>query len=412
MSQQAAYPSGTDLRLLLQECRCGSDVILKPEAALPRLREAIRSVGFQDLTEAHFAFDDGGYTQAVVLAESHLVIHTWPEFNNLVLVDISVCNYLRPNRERTLRLADAIREIYQPVNHLVEESNMIPRIMDKLAPGHGYWVDVEKLVDSRNSEFQSIVAADTPVFGRAMAIDGVVQVSEADSAFYHEPLVHVPLLALPRPETVLICGGGDGVAAKDALRHPSVERVVIVDIDREVIEMSRENLSSLNQGALDDPRVELAIEDASAWLRGCNETFDAILIDSTDPVGCGESLFTPAFYANLRRALADDGRLSLHVGSPYVIEKESKRAVEDVMRVFERADAYLQYVPSYASVMGFLMCQKGDEPLPSPETLQERIESRGLGDLELISPDTFQAMFAIPPRLYNVFPQAKPKVIA
>ncbi|MBZ0255234.1 polyamine aminopropyltransferase [bacterium] len=409
---EPAYPSGTDVRLLLQECQCSEDLMRKPGAASPLVRRAIQAVGFQDLTEANYAFDEGGYTLAIVLAESHLVIHTWPEFNNLVLVDISVCNYLRPNRDRTLKLCEELCEVFQPKQRLIEESSMVPRLQDKLIEGHGYYVEVDKLIDSRQSEFQTIVAAETPVFGKSLVIDGVVQVSEADSAFYHEPLVHVPMLAHHNPQTVMICGGGDGVAAKDVLRHPSVEKCVIVDIDPEVVDVSRKSLGSLHEGSFDDPRVEVCIEDAKVHLANHQGRYDVILIDSTDPVGCGEALFTQEFYQDLSRCLADDGWLSLHVGSPYIIEEESAKAAAKVYAAFQSAAPYLQYVPSYASVMGFMLCQNRDEPLPSPGAIQERIEERGLEGLELLTPETYPAMFAIPPKLRHVFPHVATLVFA
>ena len=289
---------------------------------------------------------------------------------------------------------------------------MAPRLQDKLIAGHGYYVEIDKLVDSRQSKFQSIVIADTPVFGRSLVIDGVLQVSEADSAFYHEPLAHVPLLAHPNPQTVMICGGGDGVAAKEALLHPSVERCVIVDIDSEVVNASRQSLQALHHGALDDPRVEVCIQDAKEHLALLDGKYDVILIDSTDPAGCGETLFTREFYRDLSRCLADDGWLSLHVGSPYIIEEESARAAAKVYQAFHRADPYLQYVPSYASVMGFMLCQNRDEPLPGPGAIQERIEERGLDKLELLTPETYAALFAIPPKLRHVFPQTAPKIFA
>lgn len=412
MTGNAAYPSGTDLRLLLQNCQCGSDLMLKPEAASPRLREAIREVGFTDLNEAGYAFDGGGYTLAIILAESHLVIHTWPEFENLALVDISVCNYIRDNTERTRRLGEAVRRLFAPKQHLAEESSMIPRLQDKLIEGHGYYMEVDKLIASRRSRFQEMVVAETPVFGRTLAIDGVFQASERDTAFYHEPLVHVPLLTHAEPRRVLICGGGDGVAAREALRHPSVEECAIVDIDPEVVRVSREHLDRLHDGVFDDPRVSVRIEDAREFVRASDDRFDVILIDSTDPSGCSEALFTTEFYADLRRLLAEDGLLSLHVGAPYVIEERSAEAARRVYGVFERADAYLQYVPAYASIMGFMLCQAGSEPLPGPAALQQRMESRGLTDLEILSPETFHAMFAIPPRLRAVFPRAVAQVIA
>lgn len=406
MTQAPAFPSGTDLRILMQNCQCAGDMLNDTSHALERLREAIRSVGFQDLSEAKHDFDGEGYTLAIILAESHVVIHTWPEYGNLVLADLSVCNYSRPNRERTLELGERLIELFQPTESLKEAASMIPRLVDKLILGHGYYVEIDRLVASRKSAFQEIVVADTPVFGRTLVIDGVFQTSEEDDVFYHEPLVHVPMLSHPEPERVLICGGGDGGAAREVLKHPSVQSCTIVDIDPEVIELSKTHLKTIHRGALHDERVEVVIEDAAQYIQAHRDSFDVILLDSTDPGGPANTLFTDTFYQDICNALAPDGYLGLHVGSPLVIEEISAEAVKRLESVYERCDPYLSYVPAYATQIGFLLCQRNNRPLPPQATIEERLQRREIVDLQIISPETFAASFAIPPRLRKrVFPQ-------
>lgn len=406
MAQSSSFPSGTDLRVLLQNCQCDRSLLLDASAASSRVRELIRSVGFQDMCEASHVFDGEGYTLAVILAESHLVIHTWPEYSDLVLVDISVCNYSRPNRERTLRLGEALTDLFKPTKSLQEVASMIPRLADKLIKGHGYYVEIDRLVATRRSAYQEIVVADTPVFGRTLVIDGVFQTSEEDDAFYHEPLVHTPMLCNSSPERVLICGGGDGGAAREALKHPSVQECVIVDIDGEVVEMAKRHLGAIHQGALHDERVQVRIQDAAEFARERVCEFDVIVVDSTDPSGPSEALFTEEFYASLSDALTPDGCLALHVGAPYIIEDISAEAARRVQSVFEYCYPYMQYVPAYATPIGFLLCRKRDHLLPEPGEIAERLAAREITDLQIVSPETFLAMFAIPPRLRKVFPTA------
>lgn len=403
MANSPSLPKGTNLRLLLQECRCPADFLNRPDSVIEPIRKAVRESDLTPLTHVAHSFDEGGYTLAVILAESHVVIHTWPEHNHLVLAEISVCDFLRDNRARTLKLGETLAELYEPNQAIREVAGMIPRLSEKTVPGHGHYIEVDSLVDSRESAYQELVVADTPVFGRSLILDGVFQASEKDDYFYHEPLVHIPMLCHPSPRRILICGGGDGGAAREVLKHPSVEACVIVDIDREVVRVAEEHLRCIHKGSLDDGRVSVVIRDAAEYVREASGPFDVALLDSTDPV-CAEELFTEDFYRNLKALLTPGGGIGLHVGAPLCDAEASRKAAHNVTAVFGPAHPYLHFVPSYGSLMGFLAAFEDERELIPPEEVGRRVAERGLDGLKIVAPETFHALFAIPPRLRNVFP--------
>ncbi len=404
MTQSPSLPGGTNVRLLFHRCKCEDSYLFKAEATSPLISRSIEDVGLVDLTHAGHTFEEGGYTLAHVLAESHVIIHTWPEHDRLVLVEISVCDFMRPNRERAVHLGQKLAELFQPTWSLDEITSMNPRLSEENIPGNGYYVDVDSLITTRRSAYQNIVIANTKAFGKTLVLDGTFQTTERDNCFYHEPLVHLPMLSHSNPESVLICGGGDGGAVREVLKHPSVQNCLIVDIDPEVVTLAKEELPEIHQGALNDPRVRIKIQDAAKFVKDSGKEFDVILMDSTDPVGCGEVLFTEEFYQDVMNCLSRQGWLGLHVGAPLCIEETSKKIVQTVSHIFENVYPYLHFVPSYGSMMGFLLCSNGDQELISRRELIRRMEERELTDLQIISSDTFYSLFSIPPILKNVFP--------
>ncbi len=404
MANTSVLPDGTTLRLMFQGCRCDSDYLLKPGSILPQIWEAIQNADLTPLSDMSHEFEDGGYTAALILAESHVAIHTWPEFDNLVLVDVSVCDFYRNNRERTLTLGNRLAELFSPTHVVQEILNMIPRLSETCGTGMGNYAEIKQILDSRQSAYQDIMVADTKRFGQTLILDGWFQTSQNDEFFYHEPLVHIPLLAHSNPKNVLVCGGGDGGAVRDALKHPSVEKCVLVDIDAEVIEVSRELLESIHQGALNDPRVEIHAQDAAEYIQTTDEEFDTVILDTTDPGSCADTLFTNAFFKALAMRLNDDGIFSMHIGAPLNTGDETAVVVQRVQQVFDNLFPYTHYVPGYGTVMAFLLGQISSDELPPYEPISARIEDRELHDLKIITPDTYHALFAVPPVFQKYFP--------
>ncbi|MCL4144200.1 UNVERIFIED_CONTAM: hypothetical protein GTU68_039063 [Idotea baltica] len=171
------------------------------------------------------------------------------------------------------------------------------------------------------TDHQRLRVFENAKFGRVLTLDGVVQTTTADEFIYHEMLAHVPILAHGAAKRVLIVGGGDGGMAREVLRHTSVDHVTMVEIDAGVVDFSKEYLPSLSNGAFDDPRLELVIADGAAFVSETDQRFDVMIVDSTDPIGPGEVLFTDTFYGRAKGLLNRNGvlvhseRRSVHAGT-------------------------------------------------------------------------------------------------
>ena len=179
-----------------------------------------------------------------------------------------------------------------------------------------FGVKVDRAIYSAQSEFQRIDIFESPEFGRFLTLDGYIMLTEKDEFIYHEMLVHVPLCAHGSARRVLVIGGGDGGAVRELMRYPSVERVDLVEIDSMVIEAAEKYLPQ-TASALRDKRVTIHIADGLKFVRQKTDEYDVILVDSTDPFGPGEGLFTREFYGNCKRALKADGILANQHESPF-----------------------------------------------------------------------------------------------
>ncbi|MGE3909093.1 MAG: polyamine aminopropyltransferase [Chloroflexota bacterium] len=240
------------------------------------------------------------------------------------------------------------------------------------------------------SEFQHVEIIDTVAFGRALVLDDALQTTEADEFLYHEPLVHIPLLAHPNPRRVLIVGGGDGGALRHALMHETVEKAVQVEIDGLVVSACQEWLPGLADGAFQHPRAELIIGDGLAYMRDVSEPFDVILVDSTDPVGPAEGLISEEFYRLAAGALSEQGIFAMQTGSPLLMRDELDAAADRMRSVFPIVRTYLGHVPSYPGVLwswtaGSLSLDPS-EPRRTPPP-----------GLRFYTPEVHRGAFALPP---------------
>jgi spermidine synthase len=222
----------------------------------------------------------------------------------------------------------------------------VNRYAEPVVPGFTYSYEGEQLASER-SAFQQIDVYENDAFGRLLMLDGLVQTTERDEFVYHEMLVHVPLLSLAEPTRVLIIGGGDGGTLRRVLEHPSVERALMVEIDPRVTALCREHMPSIGGNAWSDPRAEVRFDDGIAFVKNASERFDAILIDSSDPVGPGEGLFTTDFYRAAAGLLTDGGVLCAQSGSPYFQQDELHRTYNVARTAFADVRVYLANVPTY-----------------------------------------------------------------
>ena len=177
---------------------------------------------------------------------------------------------------------------------------------------------VKKVLHEQKTGKHELTVLDTERMGKMLLLDGVVQTAEADEFAYHEMLTHVPLFAHGAAKRVLIIGGGDGGMLREVVKHKEVEKITLVEIDKGVVEFSKEHLPKLSDGAFDDPRVELEIQDGARYVgRFKRKTFDVIIVDSTDPQGPGAALYTSEFYENCKERLGKGGILVTQNGVPF-----------------------------------------------------------------------------------------------
>ena len=258
----------------------------------------------------------------------------------------------------------------------------------------------ERLAEVK-SPYQTIEVFETQLWGKLLVIDGKIQACEFDEFVYHEMLVHLPMLSHPHPTEVMVIGGGDGGTLRESLRHRSVERATLVEIDVEVIRLCQKYMPELSRCIEEDPRVTLVTDDAALYLREAKHRFDVILVDSSDPEGPSESLFSLDFYASLKAALKSDGVVALQAGSPYFFESQLKKAFVELSQTFRYVRPYLIAIPTYPGGTWCLVAASDhlDAMDVSVEQLRERMSQRGVTGLRYYSPETHHGSLALPPFL-------------
>ncbi|MBK8908549.1 MAG: polyamine aminopropyltransferase [Rhodospirillales bacterium] len=271
---------------------------------------------------------------------------------------------------------------------------------------HGYEQRLEVLreLHHETTEFQDLRIVETAYFGRVLVLDGAVQTTERDEFIYHEMLVHVPMLAHGKARRVLIIGGGDGGILREVLRHP-VESAVMVEIDGRVVETCRALMPALSQGAFDDTRVDLRIADGIAYIAEAKNPFDVIIVDSTDPSGPGEVLFTEAFYADCSRLLGADGVLVTQCGVPFYQPWEVAESYGRLKAHFRDVGFYTIVVPTYVGGYMTLGWASNDAALrqQTEDVLGDRFAAGGLATRHY-SPAMHRAAFVLPPFIRLLVP--------
>ncbi|HEY8490581.1 MAG TPA: polyamine aminopropyltransferase [Dehalococcoidia bacterium] len=253
----------------------------------------------------------------------------------------------------------------------------------------------------RRSRYQTIEVLETALFGRTLVLDQIIQTTERDEFFYHEMLVHPAMTAHPAPRRVLVIGGGDGGALRRVLEH-GVEHATLVEIDPEVVEVSRQHLPSVSAGAFDDPRAELVFQDGYAFVeeRAAARSaprYDVVIVDAPDPIGPGKRLFTPAFYRALHDVLTEDGLAVVQSESPLLMATQTAATFLHLRGAFPTARTYLGAVPAYPGVLwSFTIGSRRHDPAAvEPAELERRVQERGLLT-QYYTPAVHRAAFALP----------------
>jgi spermidine synthase len=216
--------------------------------------------------------------------------------------------------------------------------------------GTRFSLRVARTLHQKKTPYQNLLVVDTMEYGRALILDGAIQLTERDEFCYSEMMAHVPLCSHPDPKRVLIVGGGDGAILREVLRHPSVELCTLIDIDREVIEASKKYLPSVSC-ALENPRADVRCMDALAYLETTSDRFDVAIVDSTDPVEFAAGLFQAPFYTHVKRILNPHGVLTELTESPFADTELMCQAIGEMRKVFPIVRMYWGVVPTYPSGM-------------------------------------------------------------
>ena len=260
-----------------------------------------------------------------------------------------------------------------------------------------FFVRSSRQFEKFRSPHQAIEVHETAQFGKLFRLDGHFMTSEKDEFFYHENLVHVAAITHPQPASALIVGGGDGGSAEELLKHSPIKSVTLCEIDLAVVDIARKYLQRVHNGALDDARLTLRIEDGFAFVRGATEQYDLIVLDLTDAGGPSEALYTQEFYRACAARLKPAGAMTLHIGSPIAHPERVRETLARLRGAFAVVTPYLTSVPLYGGLWMMACCSASLDPKGlSILDVDRRIAQRGIRSLQYYNGDTHRAALALP----------------
>lgn len=258
---------------------------------------------------------------------------------------------------------------------------------------------VEDVLAAEKTEQQDLILFKHPYFGKVLMLDGATQLTTRDAFIYHEMMTHVPLMAHGEVRTVLVVGGGDCGIAREVLKHACVEMVAQVEIDKSVVDFSRQHFSELTEPVFADKRFELIVDDGMKWVAGiATPVYDVIIVDSTDPQGPGKVLFSHEFYAACQKCLRPGGILVTQNGVPFFQPDELKSSLAHFRELFVDSGCYIASIPTYVGghmAMGFAANGLNLRRWPV-ETIEQRYQLAGNFATEYWTPEVHVASFALP----------------
>ena len=257
--------------------------------------------------------------------------------------------------------------------------------LDRGSPADLIAYKKKQVIVQGETKFQTYEIFLSELFGHILVLDGRTQSAERDEAIYHEAMVHPAMVAHPEPRRVLILGGGEGATLREALRHNTVAKAVMVDIDEELVRMCEKWMPSYHGGAFHDRRTELVFTDGRAWLEGQPDgAFDVALLDLPEPLEEGPALllFTREMYDLVRRKLAPGGVMSVQSGSAGIHGRLMPDINATLRAVFPHVMAYAAFVPSFMDLYGFHVAGGPEFRWPSPETVEARLRGRGIAGFQ------------------------------
>jgi len=251
----------------------------------------------------------------------------------------------------------------------------------------------EKVYFSGRSEFQRVDVIETKAYGTMLLLDGLVMITDADEFIYHEMISHIPVCLHPNPKRVVVIGGGDGGTVRELLKYPEIEHITLCEIDGLVIEKSKEFFPQV-AGCLDDKRVTVKVADGIAFIKTLKNEVDLVLVDSTDPIGPGEGLFSREFYANVAKSLRPGGMMAAQSESPWFQPEVLQRIHRNIRGGFAHVKPYVAPIPTYPRG-SWSWTIGSQEPIDPKKFSLERFKKVEAG-LQYLTEDLMVGAFAVP----------------
>lgn len=419
-SERSASPTGHHWMLDLFDCRCPTLMLEQAEALRQPSVDACVDAGMTVLSSTFHQFAPTGVTGVVLLSESHLALHTWPEYG-FVSFDVYVCNYTEENKGKGEQLVNRLLELFRPDSYLNNATERGQRkreptdyFMEALTPDFGYWIKASSVLAPTQSSFQTLEILHAPIFGHILRLDGAFQYSDRDECCYHEPLVHMAIAHHADPCKVLMIGGGDGGAARQALKWPRVKRVTHVELDQEVVNAARRYLNQESTSDIStqrayaihlDPRYQLAIANGFDYLEtlaidiglGRAEPCEVLILDLTDEGGPSKPLYTQAFFQHCRGVLSETGLMTLHLAAPWFQPERCQTLLSQLRSVFAQVVPFSAPVPMSGGQWLMALCAgEGCDLNVSSQELDVRLRNLRGAPLKVIHGELLNAMKVLP----------------
>ncbi len=417
--------------ILVEFHGCSAEILNDVPRIEHDMLEAATRSGATIINSVFHHFSPFGVSGVIVIQESHLAIHTWPEYR-YAAVDLFTCGdsvnpwvsyeslktAFEAEHGSAIELNRGQLELLEKIN--IDLGDMRDQATQKLMPpkhSRSVWftdrddniaLSIRHKGDrlfSEKSPYQLVEIFDTFKYGKMLTVDKMVMCSEKDEAAYHEMIIHVPMLTNPGIKKVLVIGGGDGGSVREILKHESVESVTMVEIDEVVVRASREFLPSLSS-SLEDPKLNLIIGDGIDYVAQAeNESFDFIVVDSSDPVGPSVGLFSPEFYQNVYRILTPNGVMTAQSESPRFNQKafvDVSHCLQDIFSP-ENVHPYLVFIQTYPTGMWSFTygTKQGMHPVRSLNT-NASSQFASQHNLQYYNSDIHQAAFCLPTFIKNM----------
>ncbi len=411
--------------LLLELHGCPRHVLNDISALEKHMVQAAREAGATVINTTFHHFSPLGVSGVVVIQESHLSIHTWPEFG-FAAIDLFTCGENTDPWRACVYLKKALQATGGDAQEMARGQFFQRKTSARSPKGpilHQLWFTEKNenialslrhagVVFDSQSPFQKVQILNTYGYGNMLVLDGHVMCTERDECVYHEMIAHIPALLHPHPKTALVIGGGDGGAVRELCRHPSLSAITVAEIDETVVQAAHQHLPQLAAG-FNDPRVTLKIANGIDLINQTpEETCDLILIDAPGQDGPAEPLTSAAFYKQIRHCLTPQGILVAQIPPPTLSDSAFPQIFHRLQSAFlpHRVYPYFAFIPTYATGMvGFLLASKGNHHPVQNLDHQRAIQLSQTHPLRYYTPEIHAASFALPPFIKTMLNQQTDK---